>query len=140
MTIGHDYDLTGIEDWHRDNPAWDISERRGFLADKNDLDEITHIFRIQVMGYDYAAIFESTAWDGGTWHLEFYGSTLGPVTDTGYRSHFFGVSDGFSPTNDELRAFALKVAEEVMEAKPKKKVSRGRVAKAVPMGQLELFA
>lgn len=135
--IGIDYDLSGIEDWDRSCPTWDISTRRGFLkdCDDEDLSRIAHLFRIKFRGHDYVVKHEDTAWCKTTRHLEFYGSKWGAISETGYRSHFFGVSEGFNPTAQEIKDFCLKVAEEVASSKKQKKTK----PKPVPVGQLELF-
>jgi hypothetical protein len=42
-------------------------------------------------------------------HLEFHGKA---ISETGYRSHFFGGMDGHEPTFEEVEALIYKLIEE----------------------------
>lgn len=42
-------------------------------------------------------------------HLEFHGNA---VSETGYRSHFFGGIDGYEPTFEEVETLIYKLIEE----------------------------
>jgi len=126
--IGHDYDLSGVSDWDATNPTWDLKQRPGFLKeqgwDDKDLAQIKYIIRTKIKGCDYAVLIKQTGWDQSLDHMEFYGSRFGPVSETGYRSNFFGLSEEELGVVNDIESWRRYIAETaeliIAEQKPKK--------------------
>lgn len=133
--IGHSYDLTGVLDWDAKNPGWDLKQRPGFMSeqgwDDERLSEIKYIIRIKVRGHDYAVFIKQTMWSRELSHMEFFGSRFGPISGTGYRSNFFGLSEeelGVVNNLEGWRKYVLDTAELIIEEeKPKKSKKKKQV-------------
>lgn len=134
--IGHDYDLVGISDWDKENPSWDIKTRTGFLRDEADFEDLRALFILEFGGSKYAVLANVPHWSSdGEIHFEFYGSRWGPISETGYYSHFTDIQSA-GLTTRQIKDYAIEAGNFlVAENAPKKKKPRKA---SVQAGQLEL--